>query len=157
VASGRIRAIGRIHQYSASVCQFAPKTSAASALTGIQTSTFSRSTPVNPSGATPTIVKGELPMTMSRPTMSSAPPNCRRQNPWLRTATWAPMGGVSSSGRKKRPAAGRTPSRVKKFPLTHERSISRASAPRPTVLVDRKIPAICSADVTPSLSAVTMG
>jgi len=51
------------------------------AATGIQTSMSPRSKPVNPRGATPTMVNFPVPSSIALPTASARPPKWRCQNP----------------------------------------------------------------------------
>lgn len=80
---------------------------------GSHTSTASRSTPVNPGGATPMIVTPFLPRSRRLPSTSLAPFNRFRQKASLTTATSVGAPSRSSLVVKKRPRSGCTPSTPK--------------------------------------------
>ncbi len=74
-------------------------------------------TPVNFGGAMPTTVNCRPLSASVRPTSDGSEPKRRCQKPWPRTTTVAGFAGLSSSGVKKRPAAGLTPSTEKALPV----------------------------------------
>ena len=76
-------------------------------------------------GMTPTMVYASSLSFTVRPITSGCPPNSALQNRSLRTTTYLPP-GVSSSGRKTRPSAGRALTISKKPALTAVARIVRA-------------------------------
>ncbi len=84
------------------------------AIIGIHTSGASTYGPWNPSPATPTIVNGCPLSTMVLSSTERLASKRSLQNRWLSTTTGAAPGTRSSSGRKKRPSAGRVSSTLKK-------------------------------------------
>ncbi len=99
---------------------------------GTKATTGSLLNPLNPSGATPTIVYLPDPMSSAVPRMLVCPPNCVCQKPYERTVTAVPDGGTSSAGVKNRPMTGRIANIFHRSAPVVAMRISRVASPIPT-------------------------
>ena len=97
----------------------------------------------NDGGITPTMVNCRSFIVMTRPIAAGSALNRRRHRPSLRTSTRQPF-GVSSSARKSRPIAGRTPSVWKKFAETRIALIRSGSPFAMSVGIHERMSAISS-------------